>query len=443
MFDVLLVQFFDYLSWSLARVEAMTPWQLLALYSSFLLFDTPRYVLSKCILLLIDFTRELYYRIHPEIKREELMQSSLFLPFVTVICPGKNEEHTMPHTIRSLLAQDYPYMEIIAIDDGSSDGTWQAISQFKDEKIVRLHRRLMAGGKSSAANMGLNLSVKGDIIVIVDSDSIYAPDAIRHMVSPFADSRVGAVSGNLKVTNWDHNFITRFQAVDYMHSISLGRRLTSAAGTLAICSGAFGAFRRTAVEAVGGWDVGPGEDGDLTIKIRKLGYKVVFAPEATCYTKVPDTWRAWWKQRRRWSRGVVRYKMRKHFDMAIPGSDSFSFTNMLVVLDVAFFRIFLLYSFWFYFIWLLLFCPEGIPLVMIVSFTAYTLSSMVQMSIQLYYSHTPLLDFEIMLYAFLMYPYRFLEKTIRLISVTEEFLFRRSYEDKYVPRRVGRETIHW
>jgi hypothetical protein len=135
--------------------------------------------------------------------------------------------------------------------------------------------------------------------------------------------------------------------------------------------------------------------------------------------------------------------MRKHFDMALPWSNSFSFTNMLVVLDVAFFRIFLLYSFFIYFFMLLFFAPAYIPFVAFISFTAYTCSGILQLLIQLYYSDRQFEDFEILMSTFIMYPYRFLQKIIRLLSVTEEFFLRRSYHDKYVPRRVGDATIQW
>lgn len=444
--DWLLLSFFNYLDWCSNQLLSLSPPEMFALLSSFLFIDAPRYVFSKLALMVFDASKIVANAIYPESPEEiagnELKQIS-YRPFVSVLCPGKNERETMPKTIQSLLDQNYPEMEILAIDDGSTDGTWDAISRLKFNPKVKLYRRQMAGGKSSAANMGLNLAVRGEIIVIVDSDSTYEPTAISEIVKPFIDPKVGAVSGNLRVRNWNKNFITRFQAVDYLHSISLGRRLTSAIDTLSICSGAFGAFRRSAVEAVGGWDVGPGEDGDLTIKIRKIGYLARFAPDAVCNTNVPETWLSWWKQRRRWNRGVVRYKMRKHFDMALPGSDSYSFRNMLIVADVFFFRIFLLYSFFIYFVWLAFIRPQYLPFVMFVSFVAYTLSSMVQLTVQMYYSDRPAEDMEIMFYALIMLPYRFAEKVCRLFSVTEEFLLRRSYADRYVPRRVGDATIHW
>ncbi|MBS1258928.1 MAG: hypothetical protein MAG551_01992 [Candidatus Scalindua arabica] len=430
---------FSYLDWSVYEVHRMDLWALLGVYASFLMIDGPRYILTKIIMLFHDVAVELGGKLDCE-KQEALA----YQPRVSIICPGKDEREHITGTIESLLAQDYPDFEIIVIDDGSSDDTWGVLEPYIEHPQVKLFRRQIAGGKSSAANMGLKLAdPKSEVIVIVDSDSSYHKNAISEIIAPFKDPKVGGVSGNIRAKNWDENLITRFQAADYLHSVSLGRRFTSWAGTLAICSGAFGAFRKSLVEAVGGWDVGPGEDGDLTIKMRKIGYDIRFAPHATCFTDVPNSWRGWWKQRRRWNRGLIRYKMRKHFDMAIPGSDSYSFTNMLVILDVFFLRIFLNYSFFFYFTTAILFAPAYSPLILSLTFMGYFFSNCLQMAIQLYYSEEPLEDLKILSASLIMYPYRLGQRIIRLISVTEEIFARRSYRDPYVPSRVGEATIHW
>ncbi len=420
-------------------MKNLTTADLLVIYLSFFIIDSPRYLLSKIIMLLHDIYIDIFHDPNNGLNTQAHNKKN----FVSILCPGKNEVTTMPKTIQSLLKQDYPYFEIIAIDDGSKDNTWDAIKKFKSNPKVKLFRRHIAGGKSSAANMGLSLATLGDIIVIVDSDSEYKSNAITEIVKPFQNADVGGVSGNLRVANWHENLICGFQAADYIHSISLGRRFTSWIGTLTVCSGAFGAFRTSAVKKVGGWDVGPGEDGDLTLKIRKIGYKIVFAPEAFCYTKAPNTWVGFWKQRRRWNRGLVRYKMRKHFDMAIPGSKSFSFTNMLAIADVLFFRIILCYSFFIYFIYSLIFIPSRVPIIFTLTWCIYTISSLTIIMIQLYYSTNQVEDIRIMSYSIIMYPYRLLQRIIRLFSITEEFFFRKSYKDPYVPKRVGEKTIHW
>ncbi len=445
--EFLIKNLFDYFDWCLAILSSMNRYHLLEIYASFLIIDGPRYILSKIVMSLWDFYKELRLIIFKQENRsaieQEIFANGPNAPFISIICPGKNEAHCMPAAIRSLLKQKYENFEIIVIDDGSTDNTWDAIKEFITHPKVRLYRRQMAGGKSSAANMGLKIAIKGDIIIIVDSDSGYDENALSEIVKPFYDPRVGGVAGDIRVRNWRVNLITRFQAADYLHSISLGRRFTSWIGTLAICSGAFSAFRRSAVEAVGGWDVGPGEDGDLTIKIRKIGYKIKFAPKSICYTDVPETWHGWWKQRRRWNRGMVRYKMRKHLDMAIPGSSSFSFTNMLAILDVLYFRIFLCYTFFIYFIGAFFLTPVYAPLIIGLTFIAYSIANLLIICVQMFYSDKQAEDFEILLSSLIMYPYRIFQRIIRIISINEELFFRKSYEDPYIPKRVGKATIHW
>lgn len=441
---LLLINLFDYIDWCRFILNHMDSRHLYFVYLSFLMIDTPRYIISKILMFIYDVIHEIFSsKKDSNIYNLSLNSKISDIPFVSILCPGKDEELTICKTIASLLKQDYPSFEILLIDDGSTDKTWEVIQKFARHPKVKLYKRQIAGGKSSAANMGLSLSVKGDIIVIVDADSEYSQNAITEIVKPFRDSKVGAVSANLRVANWNKNFITLFQAVDYIHSISLGRRFTSWIETLAICSGAFGAFRRKAIERTGGWDVGPGEDGDLTIKIKKIGYKVKFAPNAICYTNVPDTWRGWWKQRRRWNRGLVRYKLRKHLDMAFPWSDSYSLTNMLVIVDVFFFRIFLCYSFFIYFISAIILTPAYVPLILGLTFLVYFISNLIIMTIQLYYSPDQWEDFKIMCISFINYPYELMEKSVRVTSITEEFLLRKSYEDPYIPKRVGKATIHW
>ena len=153
-------------------------------------------------------------------------------------------------------------------------------------------------------NMPLPL-IKSEIVVVIDSDSHLAPGAIWNIVQPFRDPEVGAVSGSVSARNPFVNLCTWLQAMEYRRSIFLGRILLARLDILGIVSGALGAFRKSALDKFGGWDVGPGEDGDLTIKFRKAGYKIAYTPEASCLTNVPTSFAALTRQRRRWEWAAI------------------------------------------------------------------------------------------------------------------------------------------
>jgi poly-beta-1,6-N-acetyl-D-glucosamine synthase len=142
---------------------------------------------------------------------------------------------------------------------------------------LRLEHR---GGKSAAINLGLS-ACTGDIVVISDVDTTFDRSAFAELLGYFADPRVGAVSGSLGVRNASASLITRHQAIEYAIGIALGRIVQDSLGILSIVSGAFGAFRRAALEQVGGQDVEVGEDADLTMKLRRAGWRILFVLHST------------------------------------------------------------------------------------------------------------------------------------------------------------------
>ncbi|MBN2713680.1 MAG: glycosyltransferase [Planctomycetes bacterium] len=428
----------QYILFCLNYLTDLTPAKLLEMYMPCILLDTPRYVISKYLLFIWERILEIKNAIIPPPDPTDHM----YAPFVSIIIPGLNEEEGMIHTIRSLLENKYHKKELIVVDDGSNDRTFEVCLPYAERGKIRLFRKNVPGGKTSAANLGLSVA-KGEIIIIVDSDTSFDSDSITRIIRPFHDRTVGAVAGNIRVRNWRASLLARYQAAEYLHCIFLGRRLHSALGTLNIASGAFGAFRTSAVKAVGGWDVGPGEDGDLTTKIRKRGYRVVFIPEAVCLTDVPTTVRGFIKQRLRWSRGVIRYRLRKHLDMANPFSSNFRISNLAVIMDSLFFRVFLPFSFLVYFTYMLAYRAPLIPLVMGLTWIIYGVLNLLQIPLVLYYSDRKWEDAKILLATFIMSPYNILHRVVRLISMTQEIFWRMSFHDPYVPKRVREQTIKW
>lgn len=359
---------------------------------------------------------------------------------VTVLLPGHNEADRLEVAIESMRLQSRPPDEIIVIDDGSSDAMSAIAKRMKRNGLIdyALSTRLRAG-KSAAANLGLGYA-RGDIIVIADVDTTYDDDAFARLLEPFDDPKCGAVSGNLGVRNWGASTVARWQAVQYLESISLGRRVTDMLGILYIVSGAFGAFRRRAITQVGGWDVGPGEDADITVKVRQAGWDVHFAPDAWALTDVPETLLALISQRLRWNRSLVRVRMRKFWRLLDPRQASFSLRNALGVVDVLFYQLFLSISFAIYLVWLFLAYGAFAWVVLGATTLFYAMLGLIGFlaacAVSGDYGRLSLLPEALTYGPFNNYVLRF----VRLYAVIDELIFRHSYDDDYVPRKVRERT---
>ncbi|MGE5232260.1 MAG: glycosyltransferase [Deltaproteobacteria bacterium] len=239
-----------------------------------------------------------------------------YTPSVSIIVPAYNEEKVIAATIGSLLAQDYAgEFEIVVVDDGSPDGTGDvAAAAFGAEPRVRIFRK-PNGGKASALNYGI-AQATGEIIVCLDADTVFDPGTLRELVAPLSDRRVGAVAGNAKVGN-RVNLVTRWQAVEYVTSQNLDRRAFSLLNGITVVPGAVGAWRKSLVEEVGGFsDDTLAEDQDLTLTIRRAGYRIAYADRAVGWTEAPDTLRTLARQRFRWSFGTLQCAW-KHRDVLL------------------------------------------------------------------------------------------------------------------------------
>lgn len=225
-------------------------------------------------------------------------------PFVSILIAAYNEEKVIAQTIRSLLASDYPRFEIIVVDDGSPDGTSEVVRrQFGAEPRVRLFTKAN-GGKAEALNFGLRYA-EGEVVVALDADTLFAPGTITALARRFQDPRVGAIAGNAKVGN-RINLITRWQALEYITAQNLDRRAFASLNCITVVPGAVGAWRRALLEQIGGFASDTlAEDQDLTLNVRKLGYKIGYEEEAVAWTEAPDTVRGLAKQRFRWSFGTL------------------------------------------------------------------------------------------------------------------------------------------
>ncbi|WP_395104248.1 bifunctional polysaccharide deacetylase/glycosyltransferase family 2 protein [Actinomadura sp. SCN-SB] len=226
---------------------------------------------------------------------------------VSVLVPAHNEEVCIADTLRSLAASDHP-VEVIVVDDGSTDRTAEVVEGLRLPG-VRLIRK-ENGGKPSALNEGL-AAARHDLVVMMDGDTVFARDTVRRLVQPFADPRVGAVAGNAKIAN-RRALLGRWQSIEYTIGFNIDRRVYDLWRCMPTVPGAVGAFRRAAVERVGGVsDDTLAEDTDLTMALTRAGWWVVCEPAALAWTEAPATIGQLWRQRYRWSYGTMQ-AMWKH-----------------------------------------------------------------------------------------------------------------------------------
>ena len=245
-------------------------------------------------------------------RRERLHYGSSFAPFVSVIVPAYNEELVIASTIRSLLASDYHAFEIIVVDDGSQDNTSEVVrQQFSGESRVRLFTE-PNNGKAEALNLGLR-HAHGEIIIALDADTLFGPHTIGALAARFFDQTIGAVAGNAKVGNRT-NIITRWQALEYITSQNMDRRAFASLNCITVVPGAVGAWRRNLLDTAGGFSSDTlAEDQDLTLRIRRLGYKIGYEETAVAWTEAPDQLTTLARQRFRWAYGTLQC-MWKHRD---------------------------------------------------------------------------------------------------------------------------------
>lgn len=270
---------------------------------------------------------------------------------ITIILPAYNESVTIIDSIESTLATHYPNVEMIVVNDGSTDNTFSKVKDYfdlqpiahhlnernqlshakiRDVYVSRKDSRLRVidkenGGKADAHNAAINLS-NSPIICLIDADSILAPDAINKAVVPLIDDpKTVAVGGAVRVANscsirngiiskinLSKRFIVQIQILEYMRVFLLAKIAWNHFNTLPIISGAFGLFRRDFAIKVGGFCVGSvGEDYDITLKLHKyiydsnVDYKIDYVPTAICWTQVPEKWKVLKNQRIRWHIGAL------------------------------------------------------------------------------------------------------------------------------------------
>jgi peptidoglycan-N-acetylglucosamine deacetylase len=248
------------------------------------------------------------------LQKDKGEESSFHYPLVSILSPCYNEAATLANCIKGFANQTYPCLEVIIINDGSTDNTREVAQQLVAQypTMVRLLDKENSG-KAQSLNYGIHHAV-GDIMICVDADSIFQKDTVEQLVAPFRDPTVAAVAGNVKISN-TNTLITKNQLVEYITGQNLEKRTFSELNCIQVISGCVGAFRKDRVLEVGGYSSDTlVEDMDLTISLAKKGYRIVYNPRAVAYTEAPENLANFMKQRYRWCYG--RYEvLKKHREM--------------------------------------------------------------------------------------------------------------------------------
>ncbi len=257
----------------------------------------------------------------PDYLAEYLAHSAdMHLPTVSIIVPAYNEGVVIESSIRSMLNLQYPSLEIIIVDDGSTDDTYKRAKRYEGSHantVVRvMHKE--NGGKGDTLNFGIKAS-HGELILNVDADSRLEPGSLLYAVQHFKDPKIGAVAGNVKVGN-RNNLLTKMQALEYIEGLNMVRRSQGYFSAVNIIPGPLGLFRRTVLDEVGLYELDTfAEDCDITIKVLTRGWKIQYEPYAITWTEAPETVRDFFRQRYRWTRGILQ-ALRKHSSYLFGGA---------------------------------------------------------------------------------------------------------------------------
>lgn len=395
----------------------------IALFWFVILFELPRYTLTF-------LTATLLVPFHPRYAPLAVR------PRITAVVAGHNEAGCIERCVRAMHEQSWPPDEIIIVSDGSTDAMTDKLRVLRQRGLITaVHSTALRAGKSAATNLAIR-SATGDIIINIDCDCTLDRHAFQNACRPFSDPSVGAVAGNIVVRNPGASFITSYQSIEYLVILSLGKRGCNITDQVVCASGAFGVFRREALDAVGGLDAGGGEDLDLTLRIRKAGWRVRFVPDAICYTDVPDSFAAFIRQRFRWERDAIRQRYRKHHDQVSPFSLQMQPLELVHQLEFLIFDVGAAIAMPIYLVWLFVTYGDTAPAILIAAQAGMLVLDLLTLCLAAV--ATPkVLTLRHLLYmpAYSVMNSYFM-RFIRLAAYFQEWFFDASYSDSYVPAKV-------
>lgn len=407
----------------------------LSMFWFMIVLEIPRYTLSTIAIFVSSLSRK-FVLTESEVRYLDGLR-------ISIVIAGHNEADAIERCLRSLNEQTRNIDEIIFIDDGSTDGMREMIHKYRQLGQIDIALcNQVRSGKSASCNLGFSLA-KGDIIINLDADCSYDCDAIAKLIEPFTDPRVGATTGALGVRNYDCSAVTGYQAIEYIVSIGMGKRVLDMLDMVVCASGAFGAFRREAIHQVGLLAPGPGEDFDLTLRLRRSGWKIRFAANSWCFTDAPATLAAIIRQRRRWDRDTLRIRMRKFRDAFSPGRRKFDLLETFEQCEWLVMNALVTMVFPVYVIWILLcFGSIGLSILIAVAIVYLVLDAMgFVMALLICRRYNSKVIYTVLPYVFTFGIYNgMFMRCVRLYAYCEEWVYRASARDSYSPSRVSRQA---
>src|SRR6476620_12556214 len=357
----------DYFAW----IQNLTFWQFIGIIS-FVLVDLLRNV-GKPVVLSIH---HLFRKIHP-LPFQSIESAQIK---ISVLVPAHNEGVSIRKTIESLLDNTYPNKEIIVIDDHSSDDTFQQAYPFYKSGKIKLVKRTEGskGSKSGASNFGA-VFASGDIILVMDGDTLLERNALSEVAKYMTVQDIVAIAGNVRILSGDNdvtNLLTKCQSYEYLIAFELGRRLRLMLNILVVIPGTFSVLTKELGKKIGLYDIDTiTEDFDLTLKIFKTGGKVTFIPTAVCWTYCPSTWKGWLRQRIRWSHGQIATLV-KHRNI-VTSRTTYKPLLILGVFDMLFMDVILLFARIFSMVWLAINFSQNIAYILILITLVYFMSEII------------------------------------------------------------------
>ncbi|MGB0205640.1 MAG: glycosyltransferase [Neptuniibacter sp.] len=281
-------------------------------------------------------TSPFYYLIE---KRRQAKGSNNKTASVSVLIPAWNEEVGIIKTVNSVLDTKYPALEIIVINDGSTDQTDTLMKKFlrdfkrpESTEVSIKYFSLENGGKARALNFALE-HASGEIIITIDADSLMHPESIKNMVPFFSDPEVAAVAGNVTIGNREKP-IGLIQQLEYLYGFFF-KRADSIFNSVYIIGGAAAAYRKDILKKAGGFNHQIiTEDIEISTRLLKLGYKTRYAADAITYTEGPSEYKGLCNQRLRWKFGRFQ-TFWKHRELFFSCSSKHSFYLSWFLLPLA------------------------------------------------------------------------------------------------------------